>query len=299
MVRSHITTGRLVASLLALGLLVPMAASATARSKRHHHRGGNGNGGAVVAPNLGQPVPSVVGTTTGTITFTPASVPEGDTTIATGTLAVSDAGQPVALEIETRTAVWDAVATSTVGADGSFSISWKATVVGIFTMRVVSGAVASATASVSSPEAPLTITSSVIATWYGPGLYGHHTACGETLTRHILGLASRSLPCGTPVTLFYNGESLTVPVIDRGPYANGATFDLTSATAQALGILETVNVGYTDELGKKIPPAFWYPSGSSGATGTTGVSPSAGASVPSGSSATAPAGSVGGGAVAP
>jgi hypothetical protein len=295
MVRSHITAGRLVASLLALALLAPMAASATARPKRHH-RAGNGSGGAVAAPNLGQPVSSTVGLTTGTITFTPAKVPEGDTTIATGTLAVSDAGQPVALEIETRTGVWDAVATSTVGPDGSFSISWTATVVGIFTMRVVSGAVASATASVSSPEAPLTITSSVIATWYGPGLYGHHTACGETLTRHILGLASRSLPCGTPVTLFYNGASLTVPVIDRGPYANGATFDLTSATARALGILETVNVGYTDELGKKIAPAFWYPSGASGPSGVTGTT---GVSGPTGSSATAPAGSVGGGALAP
>src|SRR5206468_12183409 len=38
------------------------------------------------------------------------------------------------------------------------------------------------------------------ATWYGPGLYGRRTACGERLGPGTLGVAHRSLPCGTPVT---------------------------------------------------------------------------------------------------
>lgn len=306
MARAHITNRRLGVGLLALALLVPVAASASAKTKHRHHPGGAGNGlGGTSAPDFGAPVPSVVGSTTGSLTFAPTSVVDGATVVASGSLAAADAGQPVALEIDTTTGVWEAVASSTVAADGSYSIGWKATGVGIFTMRVVSGAVASSTASVSSPQAPLTIMRSVIATWYGPGFYGHRTACGETLTRHILGVASRTLPCGTPVTLFYNGETLTVPVIDRGPYSNGATFDLTSATARELGILETVNVGYTDELGKKIAPGFWYPLGPSGpsgptsSNGTTGANGSTSAAAPTGSSATAGGAPVGGGAPAP
>ncbi|HEX2701869.1 MAG TPA: septal ring lytic transglycosylase RlpA family protein [Solirubrobacteraceae bacterium] len=246
------------------------------------------NGGTAAGTHaVGKPAPGPVGSTLGTITFTPSSVVQGQVTLATGALATSDAGQPVALEIESKPDVWDAVATSTVAPDGAFSIGWHAKVVGTFSMRVVSGALASASATVSTPEASLSIFRPVIATWYGPGLYGHRTACGEMLTRHILGVAHRSLPCGTPVTLYYGSESITVPVIDRGPYANGAIFDLTSATAQALGITETVKLGFTAERGLKISPTNWYPAGSTGPTGVSGVSGTTGSS-----------GSTGGGALA-
>jgi rare lipoprotein A (peptidoglycan hydrolase) len=73
------------------------------------------------------------------------------------------------------------------------------------------------------------------ATWYGPGFYGRRTACGQTLTTTTLGVANKSLPCGTKVTLAYHGHYAIARVIDRGPYAAGYTFDLTSATAKALG----------------------------------------------------------------
>jgi uncharacterized membrane protein YgcG len=288
----------LARALLAAIFAIAMTSTAVAKDAKHHHtksKASSGNGGTAANPNVGQPVPTPVGSTTGTITFTPASVVEGQTAVASGTLASADSGQPVSLEIETRPGVWDAVATDTVGPAGAFSISWRASLVGIFAMRVVSGALASSSASVSTPQAPLTIIRSVLATYYGPGLYGNHTACGETLTRHILGVASRTLPCGTPVTLYYNGETLTVPVIDRGPYTNGAAFDLTFATARALGITETVSVGYTDQLGKKILATDWYPAGSTGPTGVSGATGSTG----SGSSAGVGGGSVGGGATAP
>lgn len=81
-----------------------------------------------------------------------------------------------------------------------------------------------------------------IATWFGPGFYGQRTACGQTMTPAIVGVASRTLPCGTLVLVSYNGHSLTVPVIDRGPYANGATWDLTSGAASVLTITETVRI---------------------------------------------------------
>ena len=44
--------------------------------------------------------------------------------------------------------------------------------------------------------------------------------------------------------LVYGGRTVTVPVIDRGPYANGASFDLTKATADQLGVDGVFNVGY-------------------------------------------------------
>jgi rare lipoprotein A (peptidoglycan hydrolase) len=82
-----------------------------------------------------------------------------------------------------------------------------------------------------------------IATWFGPGFYGQKTACGQTMTPVLVGVASRTLPCGTLVLVNYKGHKLTVPVIDRGPYAkNGAVWDLTSGAANALTITETVRV---------------------------------------------------------
>ena len=51
--------------------------------------------------------------------------------------------------------------------------------------------------------------------WYGGGLFGNGTACGQTYTKTIIGVAHRTLPCGTKVQFRHNGKVLTVPVIDR------------------------------------------------------------------------------------
>jgi rare lipoprotein A (peptidoglycan hydrolase) len=81
-----------------------------------------------------------------------------------------------------------------------------------------------------------------IATWFGPGFYGNKTACGQTLTPAVVGVAHRTLPCGTLVRVSWHGHTLTVPVLDRGPYAHGADWDLTAGAARALGITETVRI---------------------------------------------------------
>jgi rare lipoprotein A len=72
------------------------------------------------------------------------------------------------------------------------------------------------------------------ASWYGPGLYGNRLGCGGTLTSSRLGVAHKSLPCGTKVTLRHGSRVVRVPVIDRGPYVAGREYDLTAATAQRL-----------------------------------------------------------------
>jgi hypothetical protein len=65
--------------------------------------------------------------------------------------------------------------------------------------------------------------------------YGYGLACGGVLGRNQLGVAHKTSPCGTLITFTYAGRSLTVPVIDRGPYVAGREWDLTGATAEALG----------------------------------------------------------------
>jgi hypothetical protein len=83
--------------------------------------------------------------------------------------------------------------------------------------------------------------------WYGPGFYGNRTACGHTYTREILGVAHRSLPCGTRVTFRHGSRVITVPVIDRGPYVSGRIFDLSRAACVAL------NHCFTGPIQYKIP----------------------------------------------
>ena len=84
------------------------------------------------------------------------------------------------------------------------------------------------------------------ATLYGPGLYGNRTACGYTLGHRTRGIAHRTLPCGTPVPVYYGGRLSIFPVIDRGPYADGVSLDLTAAAARKLGMRTTapVRAGY-------------------------------------------------------
>lgn len=103
---------------------------------------------------------------------------------------------------------------------------------------------ASAPAS-STPVTPATkVHTTGIATWFGPGFYGQKTACGQTLTPGVVGVANRTLPCGTLVQVSYKGRALTVPVVDRGPYSKiGADWDLTAGAAGALGIEDTVRIG--------------------------------------------------------
>jgi rare lipoprotein A len=77
-----------------------------------------------------------------------------------------------------------------------------------------------------------TVYHQVVASWYGPGGV---TACGEDLGSATQGVANKTLPCGTLVTLRYRGRTVRVPVIDRGPYVAGRDYDLTYATRLALG----------------------------------------------------------------
>jgi hypothetical protein len=73
--------------------------------------------------------------------------------------------------------------------------------------------------------------------WYGPGFYGHRTACGYALTTTLIGVAHRTLPCGTKVAFRnpHNGRVVVARVVDRGPYVSGRQWDMTAGLCKALG----------------------------------------------------------------
>lgn len=84
------------------------------------------------------------------------------------------------------------------------------------------------------------------ASWYGPGLYGNGVACGGTLRPGTIGVAHKTLPCGSKVMVGYRGRYLMAKVIDRGPYIAGRALDLTYAAAEQLDFIDAgvANVRY-------------------------------------------------------
>ncbi len=118
-----------------------------------------------------------------------------------------------------------------------------------------------------------------LATWFGPGFYGHETACGQVLRPTLVGVANRTLACGTLVEVSYFGRHLVVPVVDRGPYGHiGADWDLTGGAAKALKITQTVHVhtqvvGHVADsptLGLPAEPSLAALPGTTPATAVTG-----------------------------
>ncbi|MDE3133480.1 MAG: hypothetical protein KGL15_05400 [Acidobacteriota bacterium] len=185
-----------------------------------------------------------------------------------GTTPTSDAGALIDIEA-TRAghATWAQVATAQIAANGTFAARWTPSASAKLALRAVlapgvtpiispsstgsSGSTGLSGTSSASTAAGQLVTSALTipifkdagATMYGPGFWGHRTACGERLTRATLGVASRALKCGTEVAVLYRGRELSVPVIDRGPFGTRARWDLTMATAKALGIKQTVTIG--------------------------------------------------------
>lgn len=237
--------------------------------------GGGGSTGTTSTPATGvtpgTPAPNVVklgGVVNASgdgIAFTvAASGTLGQPLTITGDAPTGDAGAAIDIEsTKPGQTDWIQVADATITGNGSFVARWTPATSAQVALRAVLAAGVTTTAgggtsgtsttggdsaSAASSElatSALTIPifKDALATLYGPGFWGHRTACGQRLTHAMLGVASRTLKCGTLVSVLYQGRELTVPVIDRGPFANGASWDLTMATAKALGIKETATIG--------------------------------------------------------
>jgi hypothetical protein len=127
---------------------------------------------------------------------------------------------------------WKTVARTKTGRSGRFHAGWRASQVGSYSVRVLAPGSGATPRRVGGGK--VTVYRPVTASWYGPGLYGNKMACGGRLSSGTVGVANKTLPCGTRVTLRYRGRSVTVPVVDRGPYAAGRTYDLTPGAKQRL-----------------------------------------------------------------
>ncbi len=186
--------------------------------------------GGVAAPIMVPVAAAVTASGSGlTVTARPDAT-LGKVSAVTGT---ARAGRLVRLDLLAEDGTWQRQGYARAGPDGTFVAHWRPLHIGQFQLRV-------------SDSAPLAVTvyKPALATWYGPGFFGDATACGMPLTVDLQGVAHRSLPCGTLVSISYLGRSVTVPVIDRGPYGvAGAEWDLTEATAQSLGVTATSTIG--------------------------------------------------------
>lgn len=91
----------------------------------------------------------------------------------------------------------------------------------------------------------------VTASWYGPGFYENRLPCWPWLKANGLpiqflpdtwGVAHKTLPCGTMLVLTHGANTITVPVVDRGPYIAGRELDLSPIVKAALGCTDLCSV---------------------------------------------------------
>lgn len=153
---------------------------------------------------------------------------------------------------------WRNVARTRVRSSEHFLFTWRPDVSGLVSLRAVvaphqgrrhdrrrgrAAAIERTATKLAAPILALTVYRPAMASFYGPGFFGRQTACGQTLTPDMHGVAHRHLPCGTLVLIMYRGREITVPVIDRGPFNGTYDWDLTQATADALGF-QAGGIGY-------------------------------------------------------
>lgn len=208
---------------------------------------------APVSAQVESPPPAELTPPAGSL-LTGSGVLVGGLLRVSGTLPSAELGSPVQVQRLVPDAGWVATASATTQAGGAFLARWRPNVAGRFTLRAVTLAAGSAHAATAAPTAQITVFRRARVTWYGPGFYGRRTACGQRMSRTLAGVAHRTLPCGTPVELFVDGRTATVPVVDRGPYTHGAHYDLTIATAKSLGVNVTRTIGVSPRRGDALVP---------------------------------------------
>lgn len=152
----------------------------------------------------------------------------GDSVHVAGRLLPERAGRIVALQGHSA-AGWRTLAHARTGGRGGFAVRYTPAATGIARrLRVLFGGDRGNARSVDSAGA-MSVYQASVASWYDDG---GSTACGFHAG---LGVANRTLPCGTKVRFRHAGHTVTATVDDRGPYVGGRDWDLNQNTAAALG----------------------------------------------------------------
>jgi hypothetical protein len=186
-------------------------------------------------PPLAPPVPATL-----SVGRAKLDVLDGHRVSVAGALKPALPGRPIVLQVRARDG-WHTVAGTRTGAQGRYRLRYVPSRIGNERMRVRFAGDAQARPA-RHAVGRLNVYRLAGASWYGGG---GGLACGGWLTSSTLGVANKTLPCGTLVTLRYNGRKVRVRVIDRGPYVAGRDFDLTEATKRALGFGDTGEVWST------------------------------------------------------
>jgi peptidoglycan lytic transglycosylase len=164
----------------------------------------------------------------------------GDSTVISGYIRPHDRGREVWVEARWRgSGGWRLMARPKTSKRGRFRTAWRPPYLGHYDVRAV---LTGSDAVPRRARGGVTVYRASTASWYGPGFYGKRTACGQTLSPGMLGVAHKSLPCGTLIRFYYRGYTVTVPVIDRGPYVGNREWDLTDETKRRLHFPSTGTV---------------------------------------------------------
>lgn len=157
----------------------------------------------------------------------------GNRAVYAGRVVGAKQGDQVRLDLRGRTS-WSSVATARVSSDGRFRVAKQISSVGDQAARVRVVASEHVEGTHRRVKRVHGFRKSH-ASYFGPGLYGSALACGGRLSPSTKGVAHKTLPCGSRVTLRYGGRQVTTKVVDRGPYIAGREWDLTAATRNQLG----------------------------------------------------------------
>jgi rare lipoprotein A len=154
--------------------------------------------------------------------------PTGSTVVVHGLLTPSQRGAEVKL-IARAGRHWRTLATSRTHRNGRFQIHYRVHGLGSTAVRVSFQGSKRVRASSAAAGQIVGLEPTVASWYYDAG----NTACGFHAT---YGVANKTLPCGTKVTISYGGRTVVATVDDRGPYIYGRSFDLNQNTARYLGM---------------------------------------------------------------
>ena len=127
-------------------------------------------------------------------------VKRGGSVRVRGALVPGIAGRTVRLQLRTARG-WKTVDRARTGRGGRFLAAYRPSQAGRFRLRVRFGGDRANGAVSRTLLGRVNVYRPALASWYGPGFYGRRTACGQIVTTSTLGVANKSLPCGTRVTL--------------------------------------------------------------------------------------------------